>query len=199
VEPNRARTITFSSMDFRSNDIFSNFDIDGHSQQFCLHSDVSFDGMDQELLYDLSANLGLSYLIDLMVICLPEQVVVETIDLTEEQAAFWQKSADDIIILRLYEEKRPPVTVDWSFHSNRKLQARERPERDHGKMVISVGGGKESLAMLKLIPAERISAVSHIFLLMTLVLPMKRGSCSLRRHRDSGWIVCWRTILHHPG
>jgi hypothetical protein len=121
--------------------------------------------LDERQKYLVSANVGLSYLLDLAIISLPKKVVIKPIKLKEEALNFWKRTYEKLVIERIYAEKLKTSSSDakWFNKSNIKISP-TKPDSNHNTL-LAISGGKESLAVLKMFENKKMAKKITLFFL----------------------------------
>ena len=148
----RASTLTFSDMKTTPVGVRFFYTIDGKKYSF-FHSlnwkKVKLQKEDAELI---STHIGLSFLIDISLTCLPKNVVIETVKLPAPALSFWKKVYSRMAMERLYVEQLPLSVLQSTWKSGNKAKRNLRPikaKRSEG-ILLAMSGGKESLTALKI-------------------------------------------------
>ncbi len=128
------------------------YTIDGKTYSF-FHSfdwkNVKLKREDAELI---CTHIGLSFLIDISLTCLPKNVVIETVKLPPDALAFWKKVYSSMAMERLYVEQIPLSVLQSVWKSSPKAKRTLRPIKapQGNGLLLAMSGGKESLTALKI-------------------------------------------------
>jgi hypothetical protein len=63
----------------------------------------------------VSSHIGLSFLIDLAVICLPRKIIINALSLSDEQIELWKWVYEEASLERAYFEKIDLLFVDTTW------------------------------------------------------------------------------------
>lgn len=100
-------------------------------------------------------NLGMSYLLDLMELVIPEQVTIDY-SLSPKQLEFWQTLYQEVSREKMYKHKLDLSLLDADWQAN--VQGESFGPimlRDQKTRALCLTGGKESLTLLKLLKDQR--------------------------------------------
>lgn len=125
--------------------------IDNKEYSFYCSFDHSKVHLDEESKYVALAHIGLSYLIDLAVICTPKKILIKTMKLSNEQLKFWKWAYENFALEKAYMGQEELFFLDTKWETKgRKFQNLPRKTAKKDTLAIAISGGKESLTALKL-------------------------------------------------
>ena len=128
------------------------YQIDNEEYSFWISTDHAKIEIDDESKELVSGHIGLSFLVDLAVICLPRKIVINAISLSGEQLELWKWMYEEGSLERAYFEKIDLFYLDTSWEINHepatsRMFSKTRPLEN---VTISMSGGKESITALNL-------------------------------------------------
>lgn len=118
-------------------------------------------GLSEQSLRIAAAHAALANLMDLYSITLPQEVVIEGIELNRRALEFWEKTARNLAAERLVEDNLPAQALDARWRSQSSVRGRMDPlpySAPRGRL-LAMSGGKESLAALKMMNDESACAL----------------------------------------
>lgn len=149
----RAGYISYNGFTYNKNGIRFHYCIDDQDYSVFNSLKVSKITLNDRIKDWVSANVGMSYLVDLCTVCLPQKVLVCVKEISIGDLSFWKDSFEGFAIERIYDEKLkvkfPPSEWKKSIASHHR-QLKLRLPHNPNKILIAISGGKESLTMLKM-------------------------------------------------
>ena len=169
MKSRRAKCLIYLGSKRRSTGFRHFYQLDG--RQLSFFTSVEQLGLSDHSLRIAAAQAALANLMDLCSITLPQEVVIEGIELNRGALQFWENTARNLAAERLVEDNLSAHVLDTRWRSRSSLRGRIEPlsESVRRKRLLAMSGGKESLAALKIM--------------------RKPSECSLffLHYPDSGW------------
>jgi len=160
----RAKTFVFNRPLFLKSQIKFEYTIDNEKYYFYTKLDRPI-GLNDEHRYLIAANIWLSYMIDLMIVTLPEEIDIRAIKLEESAMNFWKKIYFNGLLERLYDENLPLELSKSKRLNNSSISIKPFKMRaDRKKYLLSMSGGKESLTIMNIFNQKWYSAFDLFFL-----------------------------------
>ena len=128
------------------------YQIDNEEYSFWIsanHARIEIDDESKELV---SGHIGLSFLVDIAVICLPRKIIINALSLSDEQLELWKWVYEEASLERAYFEKIELFFLDtsWEIDHEPALLGMFIKTRQLENVTISMSGGKESITALNL-------------------------------------------------
>lgn len=128
------------------------YQIDNEEYSFWIsanHARIEIDDESKELV---SGHIGLSFLVDIAVICLPRKIIINALSLSDEQLELWKWVYEEASLERAYFEKIELFFLDtsWEIDHEPALPGMFIKTRQLENVTISMSGGKESITALNL-------------------------------------------------
>jgi len=148
---NRATTLIYEDFKSTAKGFRFYYKIDNEQYSFWISADDPEIKIDDESKKLVLFHIGLSFLIDLAVICWPKNIIIKPSFLSNEQIRFWKWIYEEASLERAFDEKTELVFLDttWTINSTNKFKMFSK-KRKLENLTISMSGGKESLTALKL-------------------------------------------------
>lgn len=129
------------------------YQIDNEEYSFWLSADPARIEIDNESRELVSGHIGLSFLVDLAVICIPKKIIVDALSLSDAQLELWKWVYEQGSLERAYFEKIDLFFLETIWEINREpvIPCMFRKTRVLEKVAISMSGGKESITALNLL------------------------------------------------
>ncbi len=137
-------------MRFTRNGIRFFYEIDDVTYAYFSSYRESRPTLDSESLYQTAFHIGLSYLVDIAILVVPETIAVKPIRLDPPAVSFWKEAYQQLAMERLYIEGLDTSLLDARWVSAGQVPLKPRKEAGSGTL-LALSGGKESLTALKLL------------------------------------------------
>lgn len=150
-----ASVLRFSSVHFDDTIFTFRFEIDGAKQEITLsHSERST--FDLEKITSIGFQIGMCYLLDIAEIVLPKKIEIFQ-PLAEGELQFWRKLYEDVVKEKMFALRLDlkALEIEWSCDQGDSHLKPFPIENQKNKVAICVTGGKESLALLKLLEEKK--------------------------------------------
>jgi len=161
----RAKVLNFKKIKIKKEGLRFYYLIDGKEYSFFTSFKDSKITLNNKQKYLVAANIGLSYMLDLAMISLPQKIVIEAIKLANGALNFWKETYKRLAIERIYEENLATSLLDaeWMNKSNIKISPL-KSNLNHN-VLLAMSGGKESLTALKIFENNNITTNLTLFFL----------------------------------
>jgi hypothetical protein len=128
------------------------YQIDNEEYSFWISTDHSKIKIDDESKELVSGHIGLSFLIDIAIICLPKKIIINALSLSDEQLELWKWVYEEASLERAYFEKIELFFLDtvWEINYEPALSRMFSKTGPMENVIISMSGGKESITALNL-------------------------------------------------
>jgi hypothetical protein len=146
----RARVFVFDRLRFTRDGVRFHYRIDDAEYSYFSSTRDARPTLDDHQRYLVAAHVGLSYLLDLATLCLPEKVVVRPVYLPRPALAFWRDTYQGLAMERVYAERLDVACLDAEWVSTGDVRIRPLRPAGGGPPLLAMSGGKESLTALKL-------------------------------------------------
>jgi hypothetical protein len=128
------------------------YQIDNEEYSFWISTNHERIEIDEESKKLVVGHIGLSFLVDIAVICRPQRIIIKALFLTDEQLKLWQWMYEEASLERAYIEKTELFFLDtiWEVSHESNLLRMFSKNRSLENVTISMSGGKESITALNL-------------------------------------------------
>ncbi len=158
----RARSLIYSSSEYRNGEFSFIYIIDGTEYKIKLsHSQQS--SLPKRIIEHIGFNIGMSYLVDIAEIVLPYKVNIFA-HLSNEQTLFWQHTYQDVVKEKMFALKQNLSDLDIPWFPN-PAGPKFKPFSILNKkntFSICMTGGKESLALLKMLSHKKSKTLFYL-------------------------------------
>jgi 7-cyano-7-deazaguanine synthase in queuosine biosynthesis len=148
----RAETLVYKNFKPTKKGFRFYYRIDNEEYSFWISTNHSRIEIDDESKNLVLGHIGLSFLVDIAVICLPRRIVINALSLSDEQLQLWKWMYEEASLERAYVEKTELFFLDtiWEInHESNPLRMFSK-DRSLDHVIISMSGGKESITALNL-------------------------------------------------
>lgn len=160
----RAKTFIFNKFFFLKTQIKFEYLIDGNKYYFYTKLDKSL-SLNESKKYLIAANIWLSYMIDLLIITLPEKIDIKVIKLALWAIDFWKKVYFNGLLERLYDENLSIELSNSKWENNSSIFIKSFEENiNQKKYLLSMSGWKESLTIINIFNQKKYSNFDLFFL-----------------------------------
>lgn len=154
----RASLLVFTRAERTSRGMRFFYDVDGKTYTHFHSFDWKSVTLEPEVAEVVCTHVGLSFVMDLSLTCLPKEIRIEAIALPAKALAFWKKVYESMAMERLYAERLPVgfLSAKWSSGGNDARKLRKFRTASTGRVILAMSGGKESLTALKIFERMKI-------------------------------------------
>ncbi len=148
----RAETLVYKNFKPTKKGFRFYYQIDNEEYSFWISTDHARIEIDDESKELVSGHIGLSFLVDIAVICLPRKIIINALFLSDEQLELWKWVYEEASLERAYFEKTELFFLDtiWEVSHEPDLLRMFSKTRPLENVTISMSGGKESITALNL-------------------------------------------------
>lgn len=158
----RAKSLTYSSSNYRNGEFSFVYIIDEKTHTIRLsHSRQS--SFSKQIIDHIGFTIGMAYLVDIAEITLPSQINIFA-NLSEFQILFWQKIYEDVVKEKMFALGFDLADLEIPWNTNARgpqFKSFSIPDQTNA-FSICMTGGKESLALLKMLSHKKNT---HLFYL----------------------------------
>ncbi len=160
----RAKTLVYKDVKSTKKGFRFYYQIDDKEYSFWISTDHSRIENNDESKKLVSGHIGLSFLVDIAVICLPRRIIINALYISNEQLKLWKWMYDEGSLERAYVEQIDLFFLDtvWEMDHESALLKILSKIRPLENVTISMSGGKESITALNLL--KNYPSLSLLFL-----------------------------------
>lgn len=148
----RAATLVYTNFKHTAKGFRFYYLIDGEEYSFWIstdHKKISIDKQSKKLVL---FHIGLSFLIDIAVICCPKKIIIKPSKLSGDQLRLWKWIYEQSSLESAYDGKKDLHFLDtqWVVNKNAEKYVMFSKNKKEENVTIAMSGGKESLTALKI-------------------------------------------------